>query len=143
MHGAGVERILCSRNAQEARALLIGSRTETWHFLQLDARGEGTVFLAVVHNVLSQRRTESADVGEQVFARCVEVHTHCVDTELDGLVKAVLEFGLVHVVLVLTHTDALRVNLHQFSQRVHESPADAHGAAHRDILVGKLLTCCR
>ena len=37
MHGTGVERILGSRNAQEAGTLLKGSRTEAWHLLQLRA----------------------------------------------------------------------------------------------------------
>ena len=143
MHGTGVERVFRSGNAQEARTLLIGSRAKAWHLLQLCARGEGTVLLAVVDDVLSQSRTESTDVGEQVFARRVEVHAHRIDTEFDGLVQAVLEFGLIHVVLVLSHADTLRVDLHQFCQWVHESPPDAYGTAHGDILVGKLLTGCR
>ncbi len=50
-----------------------------------------------------------------------------------------LELGLVHVVLILSYADALRVNLHEFGQGVHQSSADAHGTAHGDILVGKLL----
>ena len=50
-----------------------------------------------------------------------------------------LQFALVHIVLVLPHADALRVDLHQFGQRVHQPPPDAHRAAHRHVLVGKLL----
>ena len=41
--------------------------------------------------------------------------------------------------LVLTHTDALRVNLHEFCQRVHQPATDGDGTAHGHILIGKLL----
>ena len=50
-----------------------------------------------------------------------------------------LKFRLVDIMLVLPYPYALRVYLHEFSQRVHESSADAHGTSHGDILVGELL----
>ena len=54
------------------------------------------------------------------------------------MVEALLEARLVDVVLVLADADRLGVDLHQFGQRVHQAAADANGAAHRHVLVGKL-----
>ena len=93
----------------------------------------------IIHDVLSQGRPQSAHVGKQVLAGRVHIHTDGVYAELYGLVKTVLQFGLVHIVLVLSHANALGVDLYQFGQRIHESPADADGPPDGDILVGKLL----
>ena len=69
----------------------------------------------------------------------VEVHTHKVHTALDGLVKTPLQLSLVHIMLILSYTDTLRVDLHQLSQRIHEPTTDADGPAHCDVLIGELL----
>ncbi len=137
--GAGVERVLGAGDAQEAGALREGGRTEARHFLQLLARGEGAMLTAVVDDVLRQRWPEPTDVGQQVLRRRVDVDADGIDAQLHRLVEAVAQLRLVDVVLILSHADALRVNLHQFGQRIHQSAADAHGAAHSDILVGELL----
>ena len=67
MDGAVVEWVLGIGDAEETGALLIGSRTESGHLLQLGATGEGSVFFSVIHYVLSQRGTEAADIHEQVL----------------------------------------------------------------------------
>ena len=57
------------------------------------------------------------------------------------MVERVFELRLVHIVLVLSYTDALGVYLHQFGKRVHQSAPDAHGTTYGDILVRKLVAC--
>ena len=42
--------------------------------------------------------------------------------------------------LILSHTDALRVNLHQFGKRVHQSSADTYGTTHSDILIREFIS---
>ena len=54
------------------------------------------------------------------------------------IVQSLLELLLVHVVLVLSHADGLRVYFDQLGHGVHQTTADGHGAAHRDVAVGKL-----
>ena len=72
----------------------------------------------------------------------IEIDTHLVDTTLNGLVKCMLQFRLVNVMLVLSYADALRVNLHQFRQWIHQSASYADSSAHGDILVGELISGC-
>ena len=93
----------------------------------------------VFHDVFRQGRTQSAHIGEQMLACGVQVHAYGVHAALHGQVEAVFQLALVHVVLVLSHTDALRVDFHQFGQGVHQSAPDAHRATHRHVLVGEFL----
>ena len=41
--------------------------------------------------------------------------------------------------LVLSHADALRIDLDQLGQWIHEPTADRHRATHREIVLGELL----
>ena len=43
--------------------------------------------------------------------------------------------------LILSHTDALRINLHQFCKRIHQSSSDAHSTTHGNILIRELISC--
>ena len=99
---------------------------------------DGTVF----HNVLCQCRTQSADVGEQVFACCVEVYAHGIDTAFNRKVECPFQFGLVHIMLILSDAYALRVDFHQLCQRVHQSAAYAYRTTHGDIFIRKLFSGC-
>ena len=137
--GRVVERVLGSGNAQESGTLLEGCRPQSRHLLELGAAGEGSVLATVVDDVASQRGTQSADVLQQVGGGGIEVDAYGVDAAHHRLVELLLELGLVDVVLVLAYADALRVNLHQFSQRVHQPAPYRDGSAHGDILVGELL----
>ena len=69
----------------------------------------------------------------------IQVHAHEVHTALYGLVKTPLQLPLVHIMLILSYTDALRVDLHQFGQGIHESATDTYCPTHRYILIGELL----
>ena len=100
------------------------------------------MFTSIVDDVLRQCRAQSADVHQQVLAGGIEIDAYRVDAALHRLVETVLEFRLVYIVLILPHSDALRVNLDKFGQRIHQSTADAYSATHRDILIRKLLAGC-
>ena len=70
----------------------------------------------------------------------IDIHTHLVHTVLHGLVEALLEFLLIDILLILSHTDGIGIDLDKFGKRVHQSSSDRDGAAHGDILVGEFLT---
>ena len=140
--GGSIERVPSTGDAEEAGTLLESHRTKAGHLAQFGSRGEGAVLTPVVHDVLSQLWTESADIGEQMLARRIEIDTDGVDTQLHRLVERMLQGLLVDIVLILADANALGIDLHQLSQRVHETTADADGTTHGDILIGKLLAGC-
>jgi hypothetical protein len=74
-----------------------------------------------------------------MLRRGVELDADVVHAAHDHVIERALERGLIDVVLILPDADALRIELHEFGERVHETPADRHRAAHGDVLVGKFL----
>ena len=86
-----------------------------------------------------QRRAQAGYIGQQVLRSRVEVHPDPVHAAFDHAIEAFLQFRLVHIVLVLAHTDGFRVDFHQFRQRIHQPPSDRHRTPHRYIVIGKLL----
>ena len=63
-------------------------------------------------------------MGEEGSRGGININTYCIDTVLNDLRQSVGQFGLVHVVLVLTHADGFRVDFHQLRQRVLDTPSD-------------------
>ena len=141
MNGTVVEWVVASAHSQESRTLLKCFGAHTRHFHQLATVAERTVFRTEIYDVLGKLWPKSAHVGQQMLGCGVHIHTHFVHTRYHGLVKAFLQLCLVHVFLVLSHTDTAWVNLHQLCQRVHQPAAYRHSSAHGHVVVGKFLTC--
>ena len=134
-----VQRIGGRGDPQEARALLVGLGSQPLDIEQVSARGETAVGGAVLHDVARQRRADARHVLQQIYACGIKVDAHRVDAALHGIVQLFLEQRLVHIVLVLPHPDRLGVYLDQFREGVEQPAADGYRAAHRDVVVGKLL----
>ena len=63
---------------------------------------------------------------------------HCV---LDGSVQRLLELLLADIVLILSDTDCLWVDLDKLCERILHAPCDGDCTANRDIVVGQLILC--
>ncbi len=96
---------------------------------------KGSVGIAMLDDVERRAGVESGDVAQEVLARGVELDAHAVHAGDDDIVEGTLQGVLVHVVLVLADTDRLRVELHEFGQRIHEAASDGDGASHGDVVV--------
>ena len=96
---------------------------------------------AVIDDVLRQGWSETADVHEQVLRGRVDIDADEVDAALHRPVERVLEFGLVHVVLILSHADALRVDLDQLRKRVLKPSCNRHRASLRHIEIREFVSC--
>ena len=69
----------------------------------------------------------------------IEVDANGVYTALYGLVERVFQQGLIYIVLILSHTNALGIYFHKFCQWVHQSATDAYGSTYCYILIWKLV----
>ena len=78
-------------------------------------------------------------MGKQRSRGAVHVDTDHVHAAFHHFVQALLEFALVHIVLVLAHTNRLRIDLHQFGQRVLQAAANGDGATSRHIFLREFL----
>ncbi|ESU47082.1 putative transcriptional accessory protein [Streptomyces sp. HCCB10043] len=139
VHAGAVQRVVAAPDPQEARALLVRLRAEARHVLERLAGAERAVGVPVRHDVLRQPRADPRDPGKQRCGSGVDVHADAVHTVLDDRVQGPRELHLGQVVLVLADADRLRVDLHQFGQRVLEPPRDGHRAAQRHVHVGQFL----
>ena len=139
MHRGIVQRILRPGDPEEARTLLERFRTELGHLHQFLPGRKAPRRVAIGDDVPGQHGADARHIAQQVGAGGVEVNAHPVHAGDDGVVQFLAEQPLVHVVLVLPDAERLGIDLHQFGERVHEPAADRDGAAHRDVLVGKLL----
>ena len=74
-----------------------------------------------------------------MLRRRVQFHADVVHAGNHDVIERTLQRGLIDVVLILPHADALRVELHEFGERVHEPTPDAHRAAHGEVVVRKFL----
>ena len=139
MHGTRIELICGVPYSQETRRLLEGLRPETRNLLELPSRCERAVFVSVGDNILSQLRPEPGNIRQQLLAGRVHLDANTIDATGHDIVEALLQHRLVHVVLVLTDSDRLGVDLHQLGERIGESAPDGYRPADCHVLIGKLL----
>ena len=138
MHGAGIEGIGAVAEAQKPGALFECFGPHARDLFELQARGKGAVFVAVVDDVLRQLGAEAGYVGEQLLAGSVDFDAHSVDAAGDDVVELVFQRRLVDVVLVLADADRFGLDLDQFGKRVHQAAADRYRPAHGEVVVGEL-----
>ena len=118
MHGGVVQRILCARHTEESGALFIRLGSQLCHLFQLFPVSEYAVFRPVRHDVLGDGLVDAGDVGQQGERGGVQVYAYVVHAVLHHAVQRRRQLRLGHIVLILSHADRLRVDLHQFRQRV-------------------------
>src|SRR5262245_37607355 len=113
MHRRRVEWIVASAHAQEAGGLLERLRPESRHVAELNTRLESATAVASLHDVRRERRTNPRDIRQQRHRRRVHLDAHAVHAALYHFVEALFESRLRDVVLILTDTDRLRIDLYQ------------------------------
>ena len=118
MHTRRIERILAALNPHKSGALFIRLGSQLCHLFQLFPVSEYAVFRPVRHDVLGDGLVDAGDVGQQGERGGVQVYAYVVHAVLHHAVQRRRQLRLGHIVLILSHADRLRVDLHQFRQRV-------------------------
>ena len=139
MHGRRVERVGAVHDAEEAGRLLERAIADTRHLQDVAPIAKRTVLVAEGDDVLGDGVGEAGDARQQRHRRRVDVGADRVDTIFHNGVELARELQLADVMLILPHTDRLRIDAHQFRQRILEAARDRHRAAQRHIEVGEFL----
>src|SRR5690348_16733867 len=100
-------------NPKKSGGLLERFRAKPWHLAQFRPRAEGAMLVAVSDDIAGDLRAQTRDVSQQLAAGGIKFDTDGVDAAHDGIVQAVFERGLIHVVLVLAYPDRLGIQLDQ------------------------------
>ncbi len=87
------------------------------------------MFVTVGDDVLGQGLGETGDPVEQGDRSGVHIHPDRVYAILDHGIESAGQHALADIVLVLTHTYALGIDLDQLSQRILKTACDGDGAA--------------
>ena len=141
--GLGVDRRAVERrfpvmDAQESRALGKCRITKTRHIVQSTAVFETAMLVAVGDDVLGNRGIDARNTAEECGGGGVEIYADMVDGVLDSSIERFLQLLLADVMLILSDTDRLWVDLNELCQRVLHAARDGDCAANRHIVVRQL-----
>jgi len=87
MDGSAIQRILAVADAQETGSLLVRFGTDAGDFVELLARAEAAMLVAVSDNVQRDPFGDSGDVAQQRPRGSIEVDADAVDATLDGCLQ--------------------------------------------------------
>ena len=138
MHTSQVERVVAIANAQKTGGLLEGLGAQARDIKQLPAILEGPVGIAPAHDAGRDRSRKSGHARQQGCRSGVQIDADRVHAVFDHRVEHPGQLALVDIMLVLTDTDAFRIDLHQLGQRILQAARDRDGAAQSDIHIGQL-----
>ena len=139
MHAGVVQCLAPAGNAEKSGALLECLCTDARHLRHLPARGKGSVFLPVLHDILRGGLIDAGNIGKQGVGGGIDVHADCIDAGLDHTAQRLIQLRLLHVMLVLPDADALGIDLDQLRQRILEPPRDGHGGALHHVEIREFL----
>ena len=72
---------------------------------------------------------------EECGRSCIEIDADMIDGVFDGVRQCFFQRLLIDIMLVLSDTDSLRVDLDEFCERVLDAAGDADGTADDDIVI--------
>ena len=136
-----IQRFITVLDAQEACTLCKCLRTELLDFQQLIAVRESAVLIAVVDDLFGCSTVQTGNMCQQFLGSCIQVRTCTVDALHDCFIQAFIQCLFRQVMLVLTDTDGLRIDLDQFCQRVEQSSADGYGRTFLNSHIRELGSC--
>ena len=139
MNARAVKDFVGARNAEEARALLECLCTEARNLEKLCARFKLAVLLAVLDDVLCNGSADSRNVGKKRIGCGVEVDTNRVYTVLDNAGECTVKACLLHIVLILTDTDRLGVDLYKLRKGILQTACDRNSRTLSYVEIGEFL----
>src|SRR5438034_5213985 len=98
------------------------------------------MLLAVFDDGAGNARIDTRYVLEEGSGSRVDLDTCEVDAGYHDAIKHGRQLFLIHVMLVQSHADGFRIDLHEFSQGILQAPRYRDGPALSSVEGGKLLT---
>ncbi len=136
-----VKRVVPTDDTQETCTLLVCLRTELRYLQELGTVLEASVLLTVCYDILCNHLGDTGYILKEGCGSGIQIHTYFIYTILNDAVQGVAELLLVHVMLVLSDTDGLRINLHELCQRVLQTTCDRCRTTLSHIKVRELFRC--
>ena len=84
---------------------------------------------------------DSGNIFQQGSGCCIQIHTNFIYTVFYHTIQCLAQLFLVHIMLVLTYTDGLRINFYQFCQRVLQTSRYRCSTSLSHIKIRKFFCC--
>src|SRR5688572_26418103 len=90
-------------------------------------------------NILGELRTDTRNMGEQGGAGSIHIHTYSVDNTFDHALESVRQCRLIHVMLIESNPNGLRINFYKFGERILRAARNGSCTANRNIQIREFL----
>ena len=145
MYACRIKRIFAACDPGKAGALFKCFRSELRHLQKLPSAVKTTVFFSVCHDIFCNGLTDSGNILQKGGGSRVQIHAHFIYTVLYHSAKSFSQLLLVHIMLILSHANGFRIDLHKLCKRIlkpscNRSRASLPYIKIRKFLCGKL-TC--
>ena len=142
MNACRIKWVCSATNTQETCTLFVCLCAQFVNVQQLLACGKLAVLFAVGNNVLCNGRIDTGNVRQKWCASGVQVNTNLVYAVFYNAFQGKSQLLLVHVVLILSNTNGLWINLYKFSKWVLQTACNACRATLSNVKIGEL-NCCK
>ena len=75
-----------------------------------------------------------------MFTRCVDVYSNRVHTTNNRIIQFFFQLRLIHIMLVLPHSNGFWINFYQFGQRIRKSSPNRNRTSNSYIIIRKFLS---
>ena len=138
MHACSIQWIITSCDTHKSGTLFKSLRTQLCHLQKTFPVGKTAIFFSVGHNVFCNGFTDAWNIFQQGGRCSIQIHTYLVHTVLNYSGQSFSQLFLVHIMLILTNTNGLRIDLYQFCQRILYTPCNGSCASLSYIKVREL-----
>ena len=139
VNAGGVEHLLAVVDAKESGALSKRLLTELRNLEDLGAGLELAVLFSVLNDILCNGGIDTRNVGKERVGCGIDVNADTVYTALNDAAECLGKARLLHIVLILTYADRLRLDLNELGEGILNTSRDRDSGSLHYVKVGELL----
>ena len=139
VHGGSIKRFSPVRDPQEPRRKLKRLGADMRHVQKIPSFCKSALLVPILYDRARLQARKAGDPRKERPRCSIEIHTHRVHAVFHHGIQFAGEFHLIHIVLVLADADRLGIDLHEFRERILQTPCDRDGSAVADIKIREFL----
>ena len=118
MYTGCIQRIFATGDTSKTCTLFKGFRSQFGNFQKLTTAFKSSVFFSVSYDVLCNSLADAGNIFQKGCRGRIQVYTDFIYAVLYNTAQSLSQLLLVHIMLILTYTNRLWINLHKFCQRI-------------------------
>ena len=139
VHTGRIEHLLTVVDTKEACALSEGLVTKLRNLKDLRTGLELAMLFSILNDILCNSCINARNVGKERVGCGVNVNTNTVYTTLNNTAESLGKSCLLHIMLILTNTDSLGLDLNKLCKGILNSSCDRNSRSLHYVKVGEFL----